>query len=502
MRLNTFETYKKIYIQCHDNPDADALASGFGLYQYFRHKNIEAALIYSGPFRIQKSNLLLMIKELEIPVEYIESGGFPPLGPEELLITTDCQYGAGNVTKLPAQHIAVIDHHQLEIDKIPYMFMDSTCGSCSTIVWRLLKQEDYPVNQDENLATALYYGLYTDTGQLSEIYNPYDKDMRDELQFDKTAVTRLRNANFSLDELEIAGIALIRHIYNDANRYAVLRAKPCDPNILGLISDLMLQVDMVDTCVVYSELTTGIKLSVRSCIKEVRADELARFLTKGIGSGGGHLEKAGGFISMGRYDEHYQTVSPETYFSGKMDDYFSSFDIFYAENGPADITGMSKYKKYKTPVGFVKTSSFLPDRTPALIRTFDGDIETTASDDTYIIIGLLGDAYPVSRKKFEQSYETTGEAYEIHVTYNPTIKNQQTGENHSLLQYAKICIPVLEPVVYARPLKKSAKVFTLWDADKYLLGNPGDYLVVRSENLSDIYVIDKDVFEKTYTAIP
>ncbi len=501
MRLKTFESYKKIFIQCHDNPDADALASGFGLYQYFRHKNIETALIYSGPFRIQKSNLLLMIRELKIPVEYVESTMFSPLGTEELLITIDCQYGAGNVTRLPAEHVAVIDHHQLEIDKVPHMFMDSTCGSCSTIVWRMLIQENFPVNQDENLATALYYGLYTDTGQLSEIYNPYDKDMRDELKFDKPAVTRLRNANFSLDELEIAGIALIRHIYNDANRYAVLRAKPCDPNILGLISDLMLQVDMVDTCVVYSELTNGIKLSVRSCIKEVRADELARFLTKDIGSGGGHLEKAGGFISLGRYDEHYQTVSPETYFAGKMDEYFAGFDIFYAENGPADITGMSRYKKHKTPVGYVKSGCLFPDNSPALIRTFDGDIEMNISDDTYIIIGLLGDAYPVSREKFEQSYETTEHTYEIDVTYSPVIKNQQTGETRSLLQYAKICIPRREPVVYARPLKKSAKIFTLWDEDKYLLGNPGDYLVVRSENLSDIYVIDKDVFEKTYTAV-
>ena len=134
MRLRELETYKKIMVQCHDNPDADALASGFGLYRYFGSKGISVSLIYSGSFRIQKSNLILLVDELKIPVEYVEQNEFTPLTEDELLITVDCQYGAGNVTKLPASHVAVIDHHQLEIEKLPLMFMDASCGSCSTIV--------------------------------------------------------------------------------------------------------------------------------------------------------------------------------------------------------------------------------------------------------------------------------------------------------------------------------------------------------------------------------
>jgi len=37
-RLSDLEEYNPITIQCHDNPDADALASGFGLYLYFTEK--------------------------------------------------------------------------------------------------------------------------------------------------------------------------------------------------------------------------------------------------------------------------------------------------------------------------------------------------------------------------------------------------------------------------------------------------------------------------------
>ena len=37
MKLAELEKYNPITIQCHDNPDADALASGFGLYSYLIH---------------------------------------------------------------------------------------------------------------------------------------------------------------------------------------------------------------------------------------------------------------------------------------------------------------------------------------------------------------------------------------------------------------------------------------------------------------------------------
>ena len=97
--------------------------------------------------------------------------------------------------------------------------------------------------------------------------------------------------------MEIAGVAMIRNIYNDDYKYGIIKAQPCDPNILGLISDFLNQVAEVNCCVVYNELKDGYKFSVRSCVKEVQANELAAFLAEGVGSGGGHREKAGGFIN-------------------------------------------------------------------------------------------------------------------------------------------------------------------------------------------------------------
>ena len=36
MMLDELLGYDRVTIQCHDNPDADAIASGFGLYCFFR----------------------------------------------------------------------------------------------------------------------------------------------------------------------------------------------------------------------------------------------------------------------------------------------------------------------------------------------------------------------------------------------------------------------------------------------------------------------------------
>ena len=71
MKLQELECFDVITIQCHNNPDADAIGAGFGLYRYFQSKGKKVRLIYSGNYRIRKKNLQLMISNLHIPIEYV-----------------------------------------------------------------------------------------------------------------------------------------------------------------------------------------------------------------------------------------------------------------------------------------------------------------------------------------------------------------------------------------------------------------------------------------------
>ncbi|MBR1440600.1 MAG: hypothetical protein IJ589_05180, partial [Lachnospiraceae bacterium] len=60
MSLRDFLSFQDIVIQCHDNPDADALASGYALHRYLTRMGKNPRFVYRGKNRIQKSNLLIM----------------------------------------------------------------------------------------------------------------------------------------------------------------------------------------------------------------------------------------------------------------------------------------------------------------------------------------------------------------------------------------------------------------------------------------------------------
>ena len=121
MKLNELLKYDDIVIQCHDNPDADALASGYGVYWYLEKMGKNPKFIYRGNNEIQKSNLLMMISALEVPVDYAPNFYEKP----ELLVVVDCQYGQSNVTKTEAGTVAVRTREGKDLGAMPLeQFLD------------------------------------------------------------------------------------------------------------------------------------------------------------------------------------------------------------------------------------------------------------------------------------------------------------------------------------------------------------------------------------------
>lgn len=506
MHLNELLSYDTIAIQCHNNPDADALASGYGVFLYLKKHGKSVRLIYGGPSIIQKSNLLLFIEKCQIPIEYVKE-----LDPPDLLLTVDCQYGQGNVFPFPGKNIGIIDHHQvLAPEKLPPLQeIHSNYGSCSTVVCRMLTEAGEDVNRDKNLATALYYGLYTDTNKLQEISHPMDKDMRDDLKPDRSSIVLFQNSNLSLDELRIAGNALANYDYNPEFHFAIVNAEPCDPNILGVISDMLIDVDVINTCVAHCALNGGTKFSVRSCIKETQADELAGFIADGVGSGGGHLLKAGGFLNGDRllnaFPEWSDDPNPperqeiaHRLFSRRMTEYFRDEKIIDTDSCVPDMTDMQLFRKKKIPVGYVMAADVFPAGTEVMIRMLEGDIEITVQEDIYFMIGIENEVYPIHRDVFLKNYETVDTPYRFRGEYSPTVRQTLTSETRQLVSYARACIAREQSFVRARKLSARTKLFTKWDKTKYTLGLPGDYLAVKKEDPSDIYIVKKEIFPQLY----
>lgn len=502
--LDKISSYNKITIQCHDNPDPDAIASGFALYRYLISRtHAEVSLVYSGVNRLSKSNLRIMVKELAIPLVYAEKGSRI----EGLLVTVDCQYGAGNVSLLMSDDVAIIDHHQPVSETCPYPHdIRSDYGSCATVVWHLLTDAGFETNSDMQLSTALYYGLYTDTSSLTEMYNPVDRDMYDYLNFDSALIRTMTNSNISLKELEIAGMSLIRTIYNDSSHYAIMRADNCDPNILGLINDICLQVDTIDTSLVFSEIADGIKFSVRSCVKEVQASELASFLADDIGNGGGHYDKAGGMINSEKFKQKYPDLNLESYFSDRFNCYYHSYDIIYSNKFRFNEDNFKKYARKRVPRAVVILSDIYTPGSNVTIRTARGDMNINVTEDNYILLNIMGGVEMISKKDFDENYVEAPSPFKINATYTPTIRIQdhirKLEHNKPLEFYARPCIPIHEHMIYARRLKKNVKLFPRDANATYMTGHIDDFLAVRAEDLSDPYIIEKDLFDDMFHKFP
>ena len=495
-KLSDLCGYRQVVIQCHDNPDADALASGFALRWYLEQKGVSARFVYGGPNPVTKSNLVLMLENLEIVCERVESLETP-----ELLVTVDCQYGESNVTVFSAENVAVIDHHQVSTALPAMSEVRSNYGSCSTVIFEMLQAEGIDINADRRVATALYYGLMTDTADFSEVSHPSDRDLRDTAEFNKADITLFRNSNLSIDELRIAGEALKNTIVDDVRCTGIVEAGPCDSNILGIISDMFLEVEGVNTCVVYNILPSGIKYSVRSCIKEVKACELASFLAENLGGGGGHLVKAGGFLKKDlvvKAGVRFEKEDITRFITARMNTYFDESTILYAGEYKADLSEFAHYRKKRFRVGFVRTADLAAPGTKVMIRTLEGDIDMEIAEDAYIIINVNGEIYPIKKMKFERSYEVVDAPYVYPGEYQPNVIDNTTGERIPLLPYAVSCESIGGDGIYAKEITGRVKVFTIWDRDKYYLGRTGDYLAVRVDDPSDVYVIEGGIFAKTY----
>ena len=496
MRLADLEKYDRIVVQVHNDPDADAVGSGYAVYRYFLSRGKSVRLVYGGRNAISKSNMKLMISELKIPIEYVRE-----LDKPQLLITVDCQYGQGNVERFEACNVAMIDHHSTGKVSDEMSEIRSHLVSCATVCYDLLLSEGFDINDDVDLATALYYGLYMDSNQLAEIRHPLDRDMVDFLRYDKLLINRLKYTNFSMAELETAGQAISNNNYMEKYRTSVIKSAPCDPNILGVIGDFVIQVDSVDVCVVFNRCAAGYKLSVRSCALEIAANELAEFLTSGVGNGGGHLSKAGGFINGGSYDEKYGEKDMEEYFMEKMGEYCDGYDVIRYTDPLPDISTLRHFRKKPVICGYVKTTDVFPAGTKCKIRTLEGDVFVTSGDDMYIMVGCFGEAYPIEKRVFEIKYNPIDEAYVKNFEYAPSVINLAKGKSCELMPLARQCISQPGTVMLVRPLEKYTKVFTRWDYESYMSGNKGDMLCYTESDSQDVYIVKRDIFDAVYEEV-
>lgn len=290
--VRVIKNTRRIFIQMHNSPDPDAIASAFGLKYLLSLNGIQASICYKG--EIDKYNTHKMIELLKIEVKNIDM--VTDMAEEDYIILVDSQKGNSNVTDFSGWEIASIDHHP-SFREVEYAFQDirPDIGACSTIIAQYYVEEN--INIPESVATALLYGIKMDTLELSRGVSELDLDMFYMLYklSDIEIINKIQMNTLQFEELIAYGNA-IRNIKVYGNVGFANIGIDCPDSLLGTISDFIISIKEVDFSVVYSPRKNGIKFSLRNEIQELDAGRVIYTALQGIGNGGGHKAMAGGFL--------------------------------------------------------------------------------------------------------------------------------------------------------------------------------------------------------------
>jgi len=146
-------------ILMYADPDPDAIGAALGLMTMWRAAGTEPVIRYTGEVRRYQNKLLLAWLK-RAPIARLVEG---ELARADLVAVVDAQPGFWRDN--PPQAQVVIDHHPRREDlDAEFVDLRENYGATSTILSEYLAEAELRI--DRQLATALLYGIVTDTDDL------------------------------------------------------------------------------------------------------------------------------------------------------------------------------------------------------------------------------------------------------------------------------------------------------------------------------------------------
>ncbi|MCB0205522.1 MAG: DHH family phosphoesterase [Anaerolineae bacterium] len=291
----------QVLILPHNDPDPDAIASAFGLKKLLMQRRTNSSVQIAFQGIIGRAENKALVRYLGRPLRPLTTA---TLQHATCIALVDTQPGTGN-NPLPADvtpHI-VLDHHVWRDETTAAAFYDVRpgFGSTSTIVAEYLYAAGIVPNQ--MLATALFYGIKTDTMGLVRGATPADVEMFHTLQ----ALTDLN----ALDEIQRAQVPA-SYFKGLVTAFQAARIRgPLLTTYLGAMSYPDQAAEIADTllrlqgttwviCVGYYE--DELIISVRSRARSGGAGQLVRAVVGDLGMAGGHGTMAAGHVPLNGVD--------------------------------------------------------------------------------------------------------------------------------------------------------------------------------------------------------
>ena len=287
---------KSMLIVMQDSPDPDAIAAAAALREIANERHgIACSLAYSGTVGRAENQALLRYLSLNTrPLQDLELDRFDRLG------MVDAQPGAGNVAYDPSVRLdVVIDHHPIRRETRSARFTDvrSRYGATSSILYEYLHEAGIEIPTP--LATALVYGIRSDTQELGRETTKADIDaflalypLANAKMLGRIVSAPLPRSYFSKLRVAIADAT----IYGD--RIVSYLGQLDSPEMIAEAADLLLRVEEVRWSMCLGLINGYLHLSLRSMDRDPHAGKLARNLAGRRGHGGGHQTLAAAQIPL------------------------------------------------------------------------------------------------------------------------------------------------------------------------------------------------------------
>ncbi len=281
----------------HDNPDPDAMASAAGVaYLVEALTDREMLLAYGGI--IGRAENRALVRHLKLPMTPVSRLSVPE---DAFWALVDTQPPTGNHSLPEAAKIGlVIDHHPERPGSAttPLHLVSNDFGATSTIVSLLLRAAG--LTPPPMLATALFYGVKSDTRSLGREASEADKDAYRWL-FGLTDPTLL--ADIEHPQVPVSYFRAYHRAYEQArmqgNVITVDMGGVYLPDIVPEIAERFLSLDGVKWSVAVGAHQEELYVSVRTNDRRMNAGKQIRALTEDLGgSAGGHGQMAGARLPL------------------------------------------------------------------------------------------------------------------------------------------------------------------------------------------------------------
>lgn len=295
--LGVVRNAARVLILPHNDPDPDAIAGAVALDYVLRSaRSMSVTIAYNGI--VGRAENRALVDYVQAPLEKISKIDFDSF---DRIALVDSQPGAGN-NSLPPNRPAdiVIDHHEPireRTSQAQYSDVRLNVGATSTILTGYIVAAGFELYP--RLATALFYGIQTDTLGLGKHASAADKaayvrlqpliEVDELMSIERAQVPReyFRVLDQTLRRAEMYGNAVIAHL-----------GEIYRPDMPAEMADVLLRLEGTRWVMCSGFHRQILYLSLRSTRANPGAGQVAQAVAEGLGSAGGHGAAGGAQVPV------------------------------------------------------------------------------------------------------------------------------------------------------------------------------------------------------------